>query len=551
MFKATPSTSQLSMEDPFIHMPAKWQEQLKQGWPEQFYQHIYSQINEERFAVLFSTNASRPNKSVRLIVSLLFLKSLTGASDEELLESLQFDQRYWHALGITSVSDASVSINTLTNFRGRVIDYLEDTGIDLLEQETKSLARAFADVVDLNKKMVRMDSFMISSACRNMTRLELVYAVVAGAAEALDQQDPTAVPESLRPFLEPTHRKEHLYRIADPEVPGKLAWLLQLGEQLHAFLQTREHPAHVKAFALLDRLLKEQTKEVDGKREPKEQGELESDRLQNPSDPDATHRLKGGKGNTGYSCNIVEARDAEKEVGMILEYEIDNNLHSDQAYGETFLQHSPLADEIETLATDGAYHRLESHAIAESKHIEWNVSNIPGRPSTTIGVDQFVRGDDHVITACPEGHAPVKASYDAQTHTYKATFAKATCASCPLLDQCPTQQKKTVASLHFTENKLQTDRARSRLGTERHKELANFRAGVEGVISAVKRGLTQLPIRGLSRAKIWIHGRIMSFNFKSLVRYLGKARNGHPCTIYIPFFCKPYPLRTQISFVCG
>ncbi|MBO9608389.1 MAG: hypothetical protein J7639_20710 [Paenibacillaceae bacterium] len=109
-----------------------------------------------------------------------------------------------------------------------------------------------------------------------------------------------------------------------------------------------------------------------GKREPKEQGELESDRLQNPSDPDAPHRL-----------------------------------------GETFLQHSPLADEIETLATDGAYHRLESHVLAESKHIEWNVSNIPGRPSTTLGVDQFVRVDDHVITACPEGHAPVKASYDA------------------------------------------------------------------------------------------------------------------------------------------
>ncbi|MBO9608388.1 MAG: hypothetical protein J7639_20705 [Paenibacillaceae bacterium] len=75
-----------------------------------------------------------------------------------------------------------------------------------------------------------------------MTLMELVYAVVAGAAEVLNQQDPTAVPESLRPFLDPTHRKDHLYRIADPEVPGKLAWFLQLGRQLHAFLQTRSTP---------------------------------------------------------------------------------------------------------------------------------------------------------------------------------------------------------------------------------------------------------------------------------------------------------------------
>jgi hypothetical protein len=35
---------------------------------------------------------------------------------------------------------------------------LEDTGIDLLEQETKSLSHALADVVGLNKKMARMDS---------------------------------------------------------------------------------------------------------------------------------------------------------------------------------------------------------------------------------------------------------------------------------------------------------------------------------------------------------------------------------------------------------
>jgi hypothetical protein len=251
------------------------------------------------------------------------------------------------------------------------------------------------------------------------------------------------------------------------------------------------------------------------KLELKAQGELDSDRLQNPSDPDATHRVKGGKDNTGYSCNIVEVRDPEKEAGMILEYKIDNNLHSGQDYGETFLRNSPLADEIETLATDGAYHRPKSHTIAESKNIEWNVSNIPGRASTTIGVDQFVRNDDHLITACPAGHTPLKASYDAEAYTYKAKFEKSTCASCPLLNQCPTQQKKRIASIHFTENKLQTDRARNRLGTERHKELSNFRAGVEGVVSAVKRGLIQLPVRGLSRVKIWIHGRITRLQLES------------------------------------
>lgn len=40
-----------------------------------------------------------------------------------------------------------------------------------------------------------------------------------------------------------------------------------------------------------------------------------------------------------------EVRDGEKKTGMILEYQIDNNLHSDQDYGETFLQKCLFTDD--------------------------------------------------------------------------------------------------------------------------------------------------------------------------------------------------------------
>ncbi|WP_176706784.1 hypothetical protein [Paenibacillus hemerocallicola] len=85
-----------------------------------------------------------------------------------------------------------------------------------------------------------------------------------------------------------------------------MAGLVQLGGQLHTFLQTRENAAPIEAFALLDRLLQEQTTEGEGKLELKTPGELDSGRLQNPSDPDATHRVKGGKGSTGYSYPAEE-----------------------------------------------------------------------------------------------------------------------------------------------------------------------------------------------------------------------------------------------------
>jgi hypothetical protein len=521
VFKAKSAIQQLSMGDSYFQMPPDWQEQLKTGWAEQFYQQIYSKVNEERFSVLYSSNYSRPNKPVRLIVSLLILKSLKGLSDAELLESLKFDQRFWYALGISTREDAVVSVNTLTNFRARLIDHQADGGADLFELEVKSLSDALAVLIGLNRKMARMDSFMISSACRDMTRLELIYTVVYNAVKALSNLDETAVPEPLKPFLEEGHRKEHVYAITDEEVPDKLSWLIRTGGQLSALIQERTDDHSIEAFALLRRLLSEQAAVgPDGVLTPKDPKELESSRLQNPSDPDATHRVKGGVGSTGYACNIVEVRDQDKKVSMILDHTVEQNIHSDQEFGEEFLQNSPLAEEIEVLATDGAFHRVESQLTAEEKGIEWNISNIPGRSLTGIGVDQFVRGDDNLIQACPAGHAPVQSTYNAEKQQYKAKFDKTVCSQCPLQAGCPAQQQKKAATVSFKETKLQTDRARSRLGTQRHKELSNFRAGVEGTVSAVKRGLKQLPVFGLLRSKIWIHGRIMAFNFNSLVRYL-------------------------------
>lgn len=521
MFKAKSAFQQLTFDDPFFQMPEDWQEQLKEGWAEYFFQHIYSKINEERFAVLYSSNYSRPNKPVRLIVSLIIIKSLSGQSDVELLESLKFDKRYWHAMGINATKDATVAVNTLTNFRSRLIDYQADGGADLLELEVKSISDAMATFIGLNKKMARMDSFMISSACREMTRLELVYTVIFNALKAIHKQDEAAVSEQLKPFLKEEHRKEHVYAITDEEVPDKLSWLIEMGDQLLTVILERENWHNVESFVLLHRLLREQaTTDQYGNLTPKDSKELESDRLQNPSDPDATHRVKGGKGNTGYACNILEVRDQDKKVSMILDYAIENNLHSDQAFGEDFLKNSPLAEEIKVLATDGAYHRVESQVIAEKKNIEWNVSNIPGRILTGIGVDQFIRNEENLIQECPAGHAPVQSTYNAEKQQYKAKFDRNICSKCPLQPNCPAKLQKKAATVNFTETKLQTDRARSRLGTERHKELANFRAGVEGIVSAIKRGLKQLPVLGLARSKIWIHGRIMSFNFKSMVRLL-------------------------------
>ncbi|MBU8601241.1 hypothetical protein KM917_14050 [Virgibacillus pantothenticus] len=63
---------------------------MKKSWADDFYRLIFSQINEERFSVLYSDKISRPNKPVNLLVSLLILKLEHSLSDEELIGSANY-----------------------------------------------------------------------------------------------------------------------------------------------------------------------------------------------------------------------------------------------------------------------------------------------------------------------------------------------------------------------------------------------------------------------------------------------------------------------------
>ena len=54
---------------------------------------------------------------------------------------------------------------------------------------------------------------------------------------------------------------------------------------------------------------------------------MDASSLQNPSDPDATYRIKAGKEHRGYSANITETVD--KNGSVVTDYQYDVNTRSD------------------------------------------------------------------------------------------------------------------------------------------------------------------------------------------------------------------------------
>ncbi len=106
----TNDSQQISMFDSFNKLTEREQKALVKSWTKVFAEEIFLTIDEERFAVLYSTDtASIPNTPVNIIIGALILKELLNLSDDEVVENLMLDFRFRYALHTTSFEEQPLS----------------------------------------------------------------------------------------------------------------------------------------------------------------------------------------------------------------------------------------------------------------------------------------------------------------------------------------------------------------------------------------------------------------------------------------------------------
>lgn len=93
---------QLSITDSFSGLTAREQKALEKSWVKVFADELFPAIDEKRFAVLYSDQASRPNTPVNVIVGALIIKEIFDYSDDEMVENLMLDLHLQYALHTTS-----------------------------------------------------------------------------------------------------------------------------------------------------------------------------------------------------------------------------------------------------------------------------------------------------------------------------------------------------------------------------------------------------------------------------------------------------------------
>ena len=186
------SSQQISFNDSVFSLTAREKKALDNSWAKIFADEIFPNIDEERFSVLYSSKASRPNAPVNVIIGALIIKELFDYSDDEIVENLMLDLHLQYALHTTSFEEQPISDKTLSRFRSRCYNYETTHGIDLYHDCVKDLSSKIAKLMNLSGRIKRMDSMMIESNIRFLSRMELIYTCRSPSDTGLTLARPSA-----------------------------------------------------------------------------------------------------------------------------------------------------------------------------------------------------------------------------------------------------------------------------------------------------------------------------------------------------------------------
>ena len=371
-----------------------------------------------------------------------------------------FDIRYQYALHTTSFQEQPVSKNSLTNFRAAVYSYNQEHGVDLIQEEIESHAQQFSKLLKIEGKTIRMDSLMVSSSCRKLSRLEIIYSTVARLIKVIDKNATLA--ENFKPYLEEGHYNDTIYRSRDKDLNSKIKRVLKDGLKLYSLYKNKEI-SKTEEFKLLSRMLKEQTQ----KGSIKSSKTISPDSLQNPTDPDATYRKKGKKKHIGYTANIVEKFDAKNR--MITGYDLQKNTYSDQKFAKDAIKR---LDKETTLLVDGTYYSEDIAKKAEAKGIKMVPANLVGGGKNSNGDKFEIDEKEHLVKKCPSGHKPIHSTF--KEGSYRAHFNQKHCNNCPLRKDCLVIEQKKSYLFKVSETKLHRCQLITKMGTSEYQELARW-----------------------------------------------------------------------------
>jgi transposase len=488
-----------------------------------------------------------------LMLGVSILQDLDGVPDRQAVEMLRYHAGWNFALN-RQLGDPVFHPTSLVNFRQR----LEEHEQSALGFTTILEALVEAGLVSRQSRQ-RLDSTQMFGRVARMSRLDCVRESLRLALQELE----AAVAPETRPrfwvaLWERYVESQMDYRASSETLARKLG---EAGTDAWQLLGWLRNPA-ASAWAagpqaqLLSRVFSEQFEVVAGTAaprlqellakvvvelasaqpeenqtpiqavmsagvvEPKGKGQLASDRVRNPHDPEATYASKGQgeqkKEHVGYKVQVAETvseatlAPGEPTRNFITGIVTHPAYESDEV-GAVKMQAEQAAMGLEkppVQYVDGAYVSAEQLAVAAAEGREL-IGPAPGAPDNNGGrftTEQFQVRVEARQAVCPAGHPNTQCSRLAEQQTGKVSFRfewSTHCTACPLRQQCvaPKQPHRTIVVGEY-HSALQARRQEQQ--SQAFKQRMKHRNGIEGTQSELVRGhgLRRARYRGLAKAKL-------------------------------------------------
>ena len=525
MFKKNRRHFQLPLTSNVDELPPKLRKRLDTSWSGAFYREFFSRLDETPFAILYADCPSRPNIPVNVLVGLEYLKAGNSWTDEEMFDNFCYDSQVRYALGFRQLGDGDFELRTLYYFRERLSRYMQETGINLLDQACEQVTDKQITAYHLKTGKQRMDSTQIASNIRTMSRLQLLVEVLQRVYRMLTEKDQGRYAERFVPYIQ-GHAGQYVYHLKGQDTSEHLQKIGELMQRLVTDLQ----PSYAQEFAyqMLERVFGEHYRVEKRVLKTKIGKELSASSLQSPDDLEATYREKSQRAYRGYVVNITETCDPDNPLQLITKVQVAPNHTEDAELLVEALPNLQARTELEMLYTDGGYGSADADQALQDNQVELVQTAIRGRvPSTEklnladFEIKQSQIGTPTQIT-CP-GQQSVAVQRSNQKKGFMAHFEAETCQACPFLSKCPAQRGKRDQRWHlrFTQEQAKMSRRR-RKSLIHQKEGRNLRAAIEATICSVKRPFpaSKLPVRGRFRVTCMMIGSALLSNIRRIKRYL-------------------------------
>ena len=523
--------AQMTLFDPWAQrFSPRLYKKLCGGWQGLFYEVLLKLMPAEELAEQFHPQLGRPTKELYSVAGLIFLKASNNWTMEQAVEAYCFHLDVQYALNVSG-GDAELSLRSLERYTKLFRE------LDLAAKVFDAVTKTLIGRMELNLSEQRLDSTHVYSNMAMAGRTTLMVQAVKRLLTQVRRHHPQrydALPDDFRSRYEGKKGSDPFgWGRAKAELEARRLIRQQVADDMHFVLAFYDGEAPITNKDTYKQLLQvfEEHCEVieDAVKVRRKSG---SRSLQSLTDPDAAYDSHKGR---GYQAQVAETCSKENPHQLITDVLPQTAADSDSAALPVMVDR--LEDKErkpDTLLAGTAYGSDENMERCSEKEVELvaPAARRSKEDRDRLTVLEFeIDEDTNEVHRCPAGHTPRVAHFNAESGEGFALFPSAVCEACPSLESCPVSTYRRDHRMKYSEKTQRLDRRRRAQERPEFKERYRKRAGVEGVMSALKRGygFGRLRVRGMRAVSMELYLKAAGYNLKQAAKWrCGQGRRGIP-----------------------